>query len=98
MSVVCDGFVGNCAAEDSEGVAEMMQKVIGEELNRHIWMKPLLIPFKPAFQRLRNGWTMRSAAALHFSGVNGVCQIGHGRSDAFAVMNACRAAERRIKH
>ena len=30
-------------------------------------------------------------------GVNGVCIIGHGRSNAYAVTNACRAAERAVQ-
>jgi phosphate acyltransferase len=96
--VVCDGFVGNALLKTSEGVAEMMQRVIREELNRHIWMKPLLLPFKPAFQRLRKRMDYAERGGAPLLGVNGVCIIGHGRSDAFAVMNACRAAERAIKH
>jgi glycerol-3-phosphate acyltransferase PlsX len=96
--VVCDGFVGNTLLKTSEGVAEMMQRLIREELNRHIWMKPLLIPFRPAFQRLRKRMDYAERGGAPLLGVNGVCIIGHGRSDAFAVMNACRAAERAIKH
>ena len=96
--VVCDGFVGNTLLKTSEGVAEMMQRLIREELNRHVWMKPLLLPFKPAFQRLRKRMDYAERGGAPLLGVNGVCIIGHGRSDAFAVMNACGAAERAVKH
>lgn len=96
--VVCDGFVGNALLKTSEGVAEMIQRIIREELNRHIWMKPLLLPFRPAFQRLRKRMDYAERGGAPLLGVNGVCMIGHGRSDAYAVMNACLAAERAIKH
>jgi glycerol-3-phosphate acyltransferase PlsX len=96
--VVCDGFVGNALLKTSEGVAEMIQRIILEELNRHVWMKPLLLPFRPAFQRLRQRLDYAERGGAPLLGVNGVCIIGHGRSDAFAVMNACLAAERAVRH
>src|SRR5262249_32665346 len=51
--VVCDGFVGNSLLKTSEGVAEMIQRLIKEELGRHAWLKPFVLPLMPAFQRLR---------------------------------------------
>lgn len=96
--VVCDGFVGNTLLKTSEGVAEMMQRLIREELNRHPWMTPLLIPFRPAFRRMKKRMDYAERGGAPLLGVNGVCIIGHGRSDAYAVMNACMAAERAIKH
>src|SRR5205823_11236747 len=51
--VVCDGFVGNTLLKTSEGVAEMIQRLIKEELGRHAWLKPFVLPLMPAFQRLR---------------------------------------------
>ena len=74
----------------SEGVAEMIQRLIKEELGRHAWLKPFVFPLMPAFQRLRKRIDYAERGGAPLLGINGVCIIGHGRSDAYAVMNACR--------
>ena len=96
--VVCDGFVGNTLLKTSEGVAEMVQRLIKEELGRHSWLKPFVLPLMPAFRRLRKRIDYAERGGAPLLGVNGICIIGHGRSDAYAVTNACRAAERAVQH
>ena len=96
--VVCDGFTGNIVLKTGEGVAEMVLHLIKEELGRHAWMKPLLLPLMPALRRLRGKVDYAERGGAPLLGVNGVCIIGHGRSNALAVRNACHAAERAIRH
>lgn len=96
--VVCDGFVGNTVLKTSEGVAEMIMKLLREELGRNVWLTPLLQPFKPTFKRLRKRIDYAERGGAPLLGINGVCIIGHGRSDAFAVKNACIAAERAVRY
>lgn len=96
--VVCDGFVGNVVLKTGEGVAEMVLKLIREELNRHSWMKPFVLPLLPALRRLRQRIDYAERGGAPLLGVNGICIIGHGRSDAYAVANACRAAERAVQN
>ncbi len=94
--VVCDGFTGNVLLKTAEGVAEMVVGLMREELGRHLWMKPLVAPLMPALRRLRGRIDYAEHGGAPMLGINGVCIIGHGRSNAYAVANACRAAERAI--
>lgn len=96
--VVCDGFDGNVVLKTGEGVAEMVLRLIKEELGRHVWLKPFILPLMPALRRLKRRVDYAELGGAPLLGVNGVCIIGHGRSDAYAVTNACRAAERAIQH
>ncbi len=95
--VVCDGFVGNVTLKTSEGVAEMITTVLKQELKHQKWMRPLLIPIRPALQRLQKRIDYAERGGAPLLGVNGVCIIGHGRSNAYAILNACRAAERAVQ-
>ncbi len=96
--VVCDGFVGNVLLKTSEGVAEMIMGLIKEELGQHAWMKPFVLPLMPALRRMRRRIDYAERGGAPLLGVNGICIIGHGRSDAYAVANACRVAERAAQH
>lgn len=96
--VVCDGFDGNIVLKTGEGVAEMVLDLLRQELNRNQWMKPLLIPFRKGFRRMRERIDYREFGGAPLLGVNGVCIIGHGRSDARAIVNAVKVAERSVKN
>ncbi len=96
--VVCDGFVGNVILKTGEGVAEMVLQLIKEELGRHAWLKPFILPLRPALHRLKRRIDYAERGGAPLLGVNGVCIIGHGRSDAYAITNACRAAESAVRH
>jgi fatty acid/phospholipid synthesis protein PlsX len=95
---VCDGFVGNVVLKTGEGVAEMMMTLLRAELSSRLWMKPLVAPLLPGLRRMRERIDYAEHGGAPLLGVNGVCIIGHGRSNARAVENACRAAERAIRH
>lgn len=90
--VVCDGFSGNVMLKCAEGVAALVLTVMNEELTRHPWMKLALLPLHPAMRRLRRRLDYREFGGAPLLGVNGVCIVGHGRSDAVAVSNAIGAA------
>ena len=96
--IVCDGFVGNTVLKTSEGVAEMILKLLKEELDRNKLILPLLIPFKSAFREVRRKIDYSEHGGAPLLGVNGVCIIGHGRSNENAVKNACLAAEKAITY
>ncbi len=96
--VVCDGFDGNIVLKTGEGVAEMVIDFLRAELSRNKWMKPLLVPFRKGFRRLRDRIDYREFGGAPLLGVNGVCIIGHGRSDARAIVNAIRVAETAVKN
>jgi glycerol-3-phosphate acyltransferase PlsX len=94
--VVCDGFVGNIFLKTSEGVAEMVMRVVKEELTRNALNRLPLALLKPAFGRLKRRLDYREWGGAPLLGVDGVCIIGHGRSDRYAVRQAISVAAQAV--
>jgi glycerol-3-phosphate acyltransferase PlsX len=98
--VVCDGFVGNVALKLGEGVVRMLREVLHAEFGGwqgRVWQVYLL----PALGRLRRIWhrlDYREYGGAPLLGVNGVCIIGHGGSNARAIRNAIRVAAESVRH
>ncbi len=92
--VVCDGFVGNVTLKTAEGVAEMTMSLIQQELRQRLWTKVLAAPLRPTLRKLRRRIDYAERGGAPLLGLNGICIIGHGRSNVRAVANACAAAER----
>ena len=90
--VVCDGFSGNILLKAGEGVAEMVLSMVRDELKRYKWMKIFLFPLRRGIRDVRNRIDYRAFGGAPLLGVNGICIIGHGRSDARAIGNAIRVA------
>lgn len=88
--IICDGFVGNIVLKFGEGVAEMIFKLVKEELKDHpiAWAA---LPFLwPALKDLRKKLDYTEHGGAPLLGVDGVCIIGHGGSNAKAIKNAIR--------
>ncbi len=100
--VVCDGFVGNVALKVGEGVALAIRQVVRQELQGlRGWLLGLyLAPLKWRGLALWRRLDYREYGGAPLLGVNGVCVIAHGRSNARAIRNAIKvaaeAAERQI--
>jgi glycerol-3-phosphate acyltransferase PlsX len=95
---VCDGFVGNILLKFGEGVAEMMLKIVKEEFKAHpiAWAS---LPFLwAALKDLRKKVDYSEQGGAPLLGVDGVCIISHGRSNAKAVKNALLASARFAEH
>jgi glycerol-3-phosphate acyltransferase PlsX len=76
--IVCDGFTGNVVLKTSEGLVELFDAALGEDLEK-------------AF-RTRIDYAEYGGAPL--LGVAGLAIVGHGRSSAKAVRNAIALAFR----
>ncbi len=92
--VVTDGFTGNVALKTIEGVAEFLLTTIRDEAKK----SPVGIAggllLKPTIGKIRGRADWRQIGGAPLLGVNGVCIIAHGRSDAEAMKNAIlRGAE-----
>lgn len=94
--VVCDGFVGNVLLKAGEGVAEMLLRLLREELTAHPLMKVPLAFLRSAFKRFRARLDYREYGGAPLLGVNGICIIGHGRSDRYAVRQAIFVAAQAV--
>ena len=90
--IVCDGFIGNVVLKASESLAEMMSKLIREQITRSFTRKMGALLVKGAFDDLKKRTDYSEYGGAPLLGVNGGCIISHGRSNAKAIKNAIRVA------
>lgn len=90
--VVCDGFIGNVALKISEGVAEIIGKLLAREIGKSILGKFGYLLLKPAFTAFKKRLDYAEYGGAPLLGVNGVSIICHGRSSPRAIKNAIAMA------
>jgi glycerol-3-phosphate acyltransferase PlsX len=90
--IVCDGFVGNVALKVSEGLGEMVKRLLQESLEATITGKIGYVIAKAAFTDFKKRVDYSEYGGAALLGVRGVCIICHGRSNANAIKNAIRVA------
>jgi len=94
--VVTDGFTGNVILKVSEGVGKMLLDTIKSEIKARPLATVGAALAKPAFKAVGGMLDYREYGGGALLGVDGVVIIAHGRSDAYAVRNAIRAARRAV--
>jgi glycerol-3-phosphate acyltransferase PlsX len=96
--IVCDGFVGNIILKLSEGVAEFMISLIKSAIKKHpiSWAALPFLWF--ALKDIKKKVDYVEVGGAPLLGVNGVCIIGHGSSNAKAVKNALLLAQKAVKY
>jgi glycerol-3-phosphate acyltransferase PlsX len=94
--VVCDAFVGNIVLKTCEGVAEFMAELIKNEVPNNPLLKLPYLPMRKAMAPVRKKMDYAEVGGSPLLGLNGICIIAHGRSDARAIKNAILMAERAI--
>ncbi|MDP1571751.1 MAG: phosphate acyltransferase PlsX [Vicinamibacterales bacterium] len=92
--IVCDGFTGNVALKLSEGLVEMVEELLGEELSSTFSSQVGSLLSRRAFRRFRKRVDYSEFGGAPLMGVAGLCIVGHGRSSAKAVRNAVAMASR----
>ena len=90
--IVCDGFIGNVALKVSEGLVEMMSKLLRESLEATITRKIGSLLARAAFYEFKKRVDYSEYGGAPLLGVKGVCIVTHGRSNANAIRNAIRVA------
>ena len=92
--VITDGFTGNIVLKTIEGAAGFILSGLRDAAMASIPGKVGGLLLRPNLQPLREKADWRKHGGAPLLGVNGVCIIAHGRSDAEAIKNAVfRAAE-----
>ncbi|MDD5687973.1 MAG: phosphate acyltransferase PlsX [Elusimicrobia bacterium] len=89
--IVCDGFVGNVVIKLSEGIAEFLVQLIKDEIKKNpirIMMATLML--QSVFKLIKKKIDYDEYGGAPLLGVNGVCIIGHGSSNAKAIKNGVR--------
>ena len=89
---VCDGFTGNLVLKTCEGLEAGMRNIIREEIGKGFLTRLGGLLTKPAFAGVRRRIDWRFVGGCFLLGVDGVCIIGHGRSNRVAVFHALKQA------
>ncbi|MEQ1821298.1 MAG: phosphate acyltransferase PlsX [Fimbriimonadaceae bacterium] len=93
--VVCDAFVGNIVLKTAEGVAEIIMRMIKDQVPSGIAALPYA-PLKKLFRPLREKMDYAEYGGSPLLGLNHLTIICHGRSNAKAIKNALLLAQKSI--
>ncbi|MGD9346001.1 MAG: phosphate acyltransferase PlsX [Candidatus Aminicenantes bacterium] len=91
--IVSDGFTGNIALKVSEGVVDTMFNMARTEIMKNLFAKIGFLLMKRHLKKIYKRVDYSEYGGAQLLGINGVCIIGHGRSNAVAVKNAIRMAK-----
>ncbi|RLD99416.1 MAG: phosphate acyltransferase PlsX [Aquificota bacterium] len=98
--VVCDGLVGNLALKVGESAVSLMGYYLKGEFSKGLRGKLAYFLFKPSLERIKRRTDYEEYGGAPLLGVNGICIICHGSSNAHAIANAikvaCDFAEKRL--
>ncbi len=92
--IVCDGFTGNIALKTSEGLVELVEGLLSEELSSTITNRVGTLFTRRALRHFRMRVDYSEYGGAPLLGVAGVAIVGHGRSSAKAIRNAIAMAYR----
>lgn len=91
--IVCDGFVGNVALKVSEGLVEVVGKMLKQSLRASITRQVGAYLAQGAFNDFKKRVDYSEYGGAPLLGLNGICVICHGRSNSKAIRNAIRVAK-----
>ena len=94
--IVCDGFVGNVLLKFAEAVGEVALQILREELPQGVQGKLGTSLLKPNLKRIKQRMDHAEHGGGLLLGVDGVCIISHGSSQAPTIFNAVRLAREAI--
>jgi glycerol-3-phosphate acyltransferase PlsX len=94
---VSDGFTGNVFIKGVEAVAKLLVENLKEELMVSTRTKIGALLAKPAFDALRKTLDPAEIGAIPLLGLDGLVFVGHGRSNARAMLSAIRMARQAVE-
>ncbi len=94
---VCDGFVGNVALKSAEGICKMLLSEMKDKLSDDFRSKLGALLAKPALQKTKKRVDPDEYGGALLLGINGICVIAHGSSNAHSICNAIRVAKTAIQ-
>jgi len=97
--VVCDGFTGNIVLKLSEGISGFLVQLIKNEMKKNpIRIMTAAFILKSVFKHIKKKIDYAEYGGAPLLGVNGVCIIGHGSSNAKAIKNGIRVCIESVKN
>jgi phosphate acyltransferase len=94
--VVTDGFTGNVMLKSTEAVAKLIVDILKEELMGSFRTKVGALLAKPAFGKIKQMLDPAEIGAAPLMGIDALVFVGHGRSDARAMVSAVRGAKQAV--
>lgn len=98
--IVCDGFTGNIALKVGEGLVELAQDMVREEMGGELLSQIGGLLTRRAFARFRQRVDYAERGGAPLLGLDALALVGHGRSSPQAVESgivlAARLAEQRV--
>lgn len=94
---VCDGFVGNVVLKVTEGVALEMFTDLKAALKRSLWSKLGALLARSALKAMAGKYDYAEYGGALLLGVNGVCIVAHGKSDARAAARAIMVGAQNVQ-
>lgn len=93
---VTDGFTGNVLVKTSEAVASLIIDLIRDEIKSTTITSIGGLLARPAFRRIGEILDPAEYGAAPLLGIRGLVFVGHGRSNAKAILNAIRVARESV--
>ncbi len=94
--IVCDGFVGNVLLKFAEAIGEVALQILREELPQGMHGKLGTSLLKPNLKRIKQRMDHAEHGGGLLLGVDGICIISHGSSQAPSIFNAIRLAREAV--
>ena len=94
--VVTDGFTGNILLKSTEAVAKLIMDIMRQQLKSNVISMMGGMLAKPALGKIRAMLNPDEYGAAPLLGVNGLVFIGHGRSNAYALVSAIKVARQTV--
>ncbi len=94
--IVCDGFVGNVLLKAAEGAIGMVAGVVREGIASSVTHKVGALLLRRVLRDVKKRTNYAEYGGAPLLGVNGICIIGHGKSDEHAIYNAVRVAREAV--
>ena len=94
--VVTDGFTGNVVLKSTEAVAKLIVDILKEELMGSFRTKMGGLLAKPAFNKIKQMLDPAEIGAAPLMGIDALVYVGHGRSDARAMVSAIKSAKQAV--
>jgi len=95
--IVCDGFVGNIVLKTIEGVGFSIFEILKEQINKDWIAKFGALLSYPVYTYMKKKLDHTEYGGALLVGLNGITVVSHGRSNAKAMKNAIRFADRIAK-
>ncbi len=95
---VMDGFTGNIFIKTVEGVAELFFDELRRAVTKTPWNLVAGMLLRPELRKAQRRLDYAEYGGAQLLGVDGIVFIGHGRSDARAILGGVRSAGRAVSN